>query len=71
MYIAFSNYGDLFVANDDDVSHLPFTHLIDVSQLPSVHVPFAHAPFIQVKDWLPPLVWFIMLVIIWAFAWRC
>jgi hypothetical protein len=63
-------YGNLFVT-DEDVSHLPFTHRIDVSQLSFEHVPFVQTPFIHIEDWPWPSVWFCMLVTIWAFAWCC
>jgi hypothetical protein len=52
----------------DDESHLPFIHLIDVSQLSFVHVPFVQTSFIHIEDWLRPLVWFCMLVTVWALA---
>jgi hypothetical protein len=44
-------YGNLFVT-DDDVSHLPFTHLIDVSQLSFMHLPFVQTSFAHIEDWL-------------------
>ena len=51
MYISFLFiYGNLFMTDDVDVSHLPFTHLIDVSQLSFEHVPFVQTPFIHMED---------------------
>lgn len=38
------------MTDDVDVSHLPFRHLIDVSQLSFEHVPFVQTPFIHMED---------------------
>jgi hypothetical protein len=35
---------------DDDISHLPFIHLIDVSQLLFVQVPFVQTSFMHIED---------------------